>query len=300
MSLEKRRESKEKQREKNLEVSSFRRVDFTPLQYIKEEKGESQIEPESLIEDLTEIEVDVLNIAEDILKLKRYDADFEIDVASEAELGKFPIIEKLYAKSIAKLAYKKGYSKEEIFLAIRSLEDKSWIVTKERRTKLEILNNKKLAKILEFIKKNPGIHARDEKIEEKLGITRTPFLKHIMTLERFKLIRSKRIGKSLHYFLADVPEDYDKFKVIFINPLIPKLIEEIFKEEGISISKIGEILEVYSGTIQYHMKKLKELDLVKSVKTIKNQKIHMVNIELLKRFNEFFDEPDFSKLLNGL
>ena len=300
MSLEKRRDSKEKQREKNLEVSSFRRVDFTPLQYIKEEKGESQIEPEPLTEDLTEIEVDVLNIAEDILKLKRYDADFEIDVASEAELGKFPIIEKLYAKSIAKLAYKKGYSKEEIFLAIRSLEDKSWIVTKERRTKLEILNNEKLAKILEFIKENPGIHARDKKIEEKLGITRTPFLKHIMTLERFKLIRSKKIGKSLHYFLADVPEDYDKFKVVFINPLIPKLIEEIFKEEGISISKIGEILEVYSGTIQYHMKKLKDLDLVKSIKTIKNQKIHVVNIELLKRFNDFFDEPDFSKLLNGL
>ena len=300
MSLEKKRESKEKQREKELEVSSFRRADFTPLQDVKIEKRELQIVPEPLIDDLTEIEVDVLDIAKHILKLKRYDADFEIDVASEAELQKFPIIEKLYAKSIAKLAYKKGYSKEEIFLAIRSLEDKSWIVTKERRTKLEILNNDKLAKILEFIKNNPGIHARDGKVEEELGITRTPFLKHIMTLERFKLIRSKKIGKSLHYFLADLPEDYDKFKVVFTNPLIPKIIEEIFKEEGIAISKIGEILEVYTGTVQYHLKKLKTLDLVKSVKTQKNQKIQVINIELLKKFNEFFDEPDFSKLLNGL
>ncbi len=301
MSLEKRKEPKEKRRKIELEGSSFRRVDFTPLQDVKaKKKKELQIEPEPLIEELTEIEVDVLNIAKDILKLKRYDADFEIDISSEEELQKFPIIEKLYAKSIAKLAYKKGYSKEEIFLAIRSLEEKSWIVTKERRTKLEILNNDKLAKILEFIKENPGIHARDEKVEEELGITRTPFLKHIMTLERFKLIRSKRIGKSLHYFLADIPEDYDKFKVVFTNPLIPKLIEAFFKEEGISISKIGEGLDVYSGTVQYHLKKLKELDLVKSVKTQKNQKIHVVNIELLTKFNEFFDEPDFSKLLNGL
>ena len=301
MSLEKRKEPREKQRKKELEGSSFRRVDFTPLQDVKEEKKkELQVEAGPLIEELTEIEVDVLNIAKEILKLKRYDADFEIDVANEAELQKFPIIEKLYAKSIAKLAYKKGYSKEEIFLAIRSLEEKSWIVTKERRTKLEILNNDKLAKILEFIKNNPGIHARDDKVEEELGITRTPFLKHIMTLERFKLIRSKRIGKSLHYFLADIPEDYDKFKVIFTNPLIPKLIEAFFREEGISISKIGEGLDVYSGTVQYHLKKLKELDLVKSVKTQKNQKIHVVNIELLTKFNEFFDEPDFSKLLNGL
>jgi len=300
MSLEKRKETKENRVEKELEGSSFRRLDFTPLQDLevkKKKKGKAQIEPES---ELNVIEKDVLNIAQDILKLKRYDADFDINLSSEAELQKFPIIEKLYAKSIAKLAYKKGYSKEEIFISIRSLEEKNWIVTNERRTKLEILNNEKLVKILKFIEENPGIHARNKKVEEELEITRTPFLKHIMTLERFKLIRSKKIGKSLHYFLADVPEDYDKYKVIFSNPLIPKIIEEIFKDEGIAISRIGEILDVYSGTIQYYMKKLKDLDLIKSVKTQKEEKIHVVNVELLSRFNEFFGEPDFSKLLKGL
>jgi DNA-binding MarR family transcriptional regulator len=300
MSLEKRRETKENKVEKELEGSSFRRLDFTPLQDTRIKKKKQIEEQVAPVTELTLIEKDVLNVAQDILKLKRYDADFDIDLSSEAELQKFPIIEKLYAKSIAKLAYRKGYSKEDIFLTIRGLEEKNWIVTNERRTKLEILNNEKLVKILEFIEENPGIHARNEKIEEELGITRTPFLKHIMTLERFKLIRSKRIGKSLHYFLAEVPEDYDKYKVIFSNPLIPKIIEEIFKDEGIAISKIGEILEVYSGTIQYYMKKLKELDLIKSVKTQKEEKIHVVNVELLTRFNDFFGEPDFSKLLSGL
>jgi len=300
MSLEKKRKSKENNEEKGLEGSSFRRLDFTPLQKVEIKKKKKVKDKDPTIEDLTEIEKDVLNIAQDILKLKRYDADFDIDVSSEAELQKFPIIEKLYAKSIAKLAYKKGYSKEEIFLTIRSLEEKNWIVTKERRTKLEILNNEKLAKILKFIEKNPGIHARNEKITEELEITRTPFLKHIMTLERFKLIRSKKIGKSLHFFLADVPEDYDKYKVVFSNPMIPKIIEEIFKDENIAISKIGEILDVYSGTIQYHMKKLKDLELIKSVKTQKAEKIHVINVELLTRFNEFFDEPDFTNLLKGL
>jgi len=300
MSLEKKRKTKENKVEKELEGSSFRRLDFTPLQDPKIKKRKQVKDKDTTIEDLTEIEKDVLSIAQNILKLKRYDADFDIDVSSEAELQKFPIIEKLYAKSIAKLAYKKGYSKEEIFLTIRSLEEKNWIVTKERRTKLEILNNEKLVKILKFIEENPGIHARNEKIEEELEITRTPFLKHIMTLERFKLVRSKKVGKSLHFFLADVPEDYDKYKVIFSNPMIPKIIEEIFKDENIAISKIGEILDVYSGTIQYHMKKLKALDLVKPVTTQKAEKIHVINVELLTRFNEFFDEPDFSKLLKGL
>jgi ribosomal protein S25 len=296
MSLERRKEPKENENKKMLEESSFRKVDFTPLEI----KEYMEPEVEEIAEELSEIEIDVLDIAEEILKLKRYDADFDLEIETEAELQKYPIIEKLYAKCIAKLAYKKGYSKEEIFLAIRSLEEKSWIVTNERRTKLEILQNEKLMEILNFIRDNPGIHARDERIEKELNITRTPFLKHVMTLENFKLIRSKKIGKTLHYFLDEMPEDFDKYRVIFTNDLIPQIIEEIFKEETISISGIGEKLDVYPGTIQYHFKKLKKLDLVKSVKNQKNEKIHLVNIELLKTYNKFFKEPDFSKLLKGL
>ena len=173
-------------------------------------------------------------------------------------------------------------------------------MTNERRTKLEILTNEKLEKILNFIKNNPGIHARNDKIEKELNITRTPFLKHVMTLERFNLIRSKKIGKSLHYFLSDVPEDYDKFKIIFLNPLIPKLLEEIFKDESVTVSKIGENLDMYSGTILYHINKLKDLNLVKSAKNQSGKKIFLVNIELLKKYNDFFKEPDFSRLLQGL
>ena len=225
MSLEKKREPRGDKEKKNLQESSFRRLDFRPIQEISEIEKE-EVKTKEIVEELSEIEKDVLEIAKDILKLKRYGTEFEIE--SEAQIQKYPIIEKLYAKCIAKLSYNKGYSKEELFLAIRNLEEKNWIVTNERRTKLEILSNKKLVNILNFIKDNPGIHARDNKVEEDLKITRTPFLKHVMTLERFKLIRSKKIGKTLHYFMANLPEDHDKFKVIFLNPLIPNILEEIF------------------------------------------------------------------------
>ncbi|MHA2392933.1 MAG: winged helix-turn-helix transcriptional regulator [Promethearchaeota archaeon] len=297
MSLERRREVKKQKEKDNLEDSSFRRLNFTPLE-LEEEVKEKQPSKGQLVEELTEIEKDVLSIAKEILKLKRYDAEFEIE--TESQIQKYPIIEKLYAKCIAKLSYRKGYSKEEIFLAIRNLEEKTWIVTNERRTKLEILTNEKLVTIMNFIKENPGIHARDEKIEGVLHITRTPFLKHVMTLERFNLIRSKKIGKSLHYFLTDVPSDYDQFKIVFLNELIPKLLEEIFKDETITVSKIGEILSIYPGTILYHINKLKELNLVRSTKNKAGKKIFLVNFELLKKYNEFFREPDFSLLLQGL
>jgi len=297
MSLEKRRDTKDSEKKKVLDESTFRQTDFTPLQKRDPKKEESET---VLIEgELTEIEKEVLDIAKDILKLKRYEAEFEIE-DGVAQIQKYPIIEKLYAKCISKLSYSKGYSKEEIFLAIRNLEVKNWIVTSERRTKAEVLENQKLSNILEFIRRNPGIHARDDKVENELKITRTPFLKHIMTLERFKLIRSKKIGKSLHYFAINIPEDLDKYKVIFLNPLIPKIVEELFKDETIQISKMGENLDIYSGTIQYHVNKLKELDLLKSSKNQSGKKIHLINIELLKNYNKLFDEPNFTKLLQGL
>jgi len=287
-----------------MENSSFRQTDFTPLGQnivVKEEKEDDEEYTEiSIVDDLTEIELDVLDVAKEVLKLKRYDAEFEIEAERE-KIQKYPIIEKLYAQCIGKLSYRKGYSKEDIFLAIRTLEEKNWIVTNERRTKLEILTNEKLVNILDFIKRHPGIHARDKRVENELKISRTPFLKHIMTLERFKLIRSKKIGKSLHYFLVDVPDDYDKLKVIFLNPLIPQILEEIFKDEAISISKMAELLEIYSGTLQYHIKKLIELNLLKSTKNSKtNKKIHLANFELFKEYNKFFKEPDFSILLQGI
>ncbi|MHA2034796.1 MAG: winged helix-turn-helix transcriptional regulator [Promethearchaeota archaeon] len=297
MSLEKRREVKKQNEKELLKDSSFRRLDFSPLQDLKEPK-KKKLKEEQIVEELTEIEKDVLDIAKNILKLKRYDAEFEVE--SEGQIQKYPIIEKLYAKCIAKLSYKKGYSKEEIFLAIRGLEEKTWIVTNERRTKLEILTNEKLVNILNFIKENPGIHARDEKVEEVLKITRTPFLKHVMTLERFNLIRSKRIGKTLHYFLHEIPEDYDRFKIVFLNSLILQILEEIFREETVTVSKIGETLEIYPGTILYHLNKLKDLNLVRSTKNKAGKKIFLVNVELLKVYNDFFKEPDFSKLLQGL
>jgi len=297
MSLERKRELKKPKEKEKLKESSFRRLDFNPLQEVKELE-KKKIEAEQIVEELTEIEKDVLDIAKTILKLKRYDSEFEVE--SESLIQKYPIIEKLYAKCIAKLSYKKGYSKEEIFLTIRTLDEKNWIVTKERRTKLEILTNEKLVKILNFIDDNPGIHARDQKIEKELKITRTPFLKHVMTLERFNLIRSKKIGKSLHYFLTDVPSDYDQLKIIFLNSLIPKILVEIFKNETVAVSKIGEILDIYPGTILYHLNKLKALNLVRSTKNKAGKKIFLVNFELIKMYNNFFKEPDFSILLQGL
>ncbi len=231
------------------------------------------------------------------MKLKRYNIEFSIK--SESDILKYPIIEELYAKCIGKLTYNKGYGKEEIFLAIRQLEQEKWITTNERRTKLEILKDKKFRNVLQFIEKHPGIHARDDKIESLLEMKRTTFLYYIMTLERFKLIRSKKVGKRLHYFIEDVPEDYDKIKAIFLDPVYFKVIIEVFKNALIKNQEIAEACKISLNVAQHHVSKLNKLNLLKKIKEDSGRSKKVLNVGLLKKYNEYFKEPNFLKLLKG-
>jgi len=101
------------------------------------------------IDQLSKIEKDVLAIAEEIFKLKKYDTNFSIK--NKLDIERYPIIGQLYATCVSKLHYRKGYSKEQIFLGIRNLENEGWIVSEGRRTKLEILNDDNYKKVIEFI-----------------------------------------------------------------------------------------------------------------------------------------------------
>ena len=129
------------------------------------ESSEESISEESHLEteefdasrtDLTELERGVLEIAEEILKMKRYEAKLEID----REEMMNPLADKLFATCVARLFYSKGYSKSEIFLTIKELEQKNWIVTGQRRTCQEILENEIMQGILQLIEESPGIRCK--------------------------------------------------------------------------------------------------------------------------------------------
>ena len=92
---------------------------------------------DELLSELTPIETDVLGVAKEILKLKKYPAEISVE---RVELMS-PIVDKIYAKCIARFENQKGYKKEAIFSAIKNLEAKKWIITNQRTTKAEILKN---------------------------------------------------------------------------------------------------------------------------------------------------------------
>jgi predicted transcriptional regulator len=236
-------------------------------------------------EQLQPLEKEVLEIAKEILKLKRFDADVAVKRLEYIS----PLMEELLSKCVAKLTYTKGYSKEDIFKAIQTLEKGKWLVSAQRRTKQEVLESPVLQGILKFIHDHPGTHARDPLIESELKITRNPFIKHVMVLESFELIRTKKIGRTQNYFGATIPEIFDDFVVLFANPLVPQIIQLLLKNPMLTLSDLAREVGVYHGAIQYHLKSLMNMNIL-----FKNDNNYTVNRELLRRYNSLHKIPPFA------
>ena len=258
---------------------------------------------DELLSELTPIETDVLGVAKEILKLKKYPAEISVE---RVELMS-PMVDKIYAKAIARFENQKGYKKDAIFSAIQSLESKKWIITAQRTTKADILKNPIKKEILTFIQKHPGIHARDSKIEENLHITRNPFIKHMATLEAFALIRSSKIGSTLNYFPADLPDVFDDLAVLFQNDIVTEIIHS-FIGKHMTLMELAEKIGVYHRAIQYHIKTLlqhsvlleieaTEVSLAPGEKIDSRRKYYRVNSGLLERYNRLFKIPPFVEWL---
>ncbi len=239
-------------------------------------------------ENLSVLEKDILDIAKTILKKKKYNSKLEMERVETMT----PLMEQLFSKCIARLTHTRGFSKESIFNCIKGLMDKKWIVTEQRRTRREILQATTLKNVLNFIHEHPGTHARDTQIETELHITRNPSIKHVIVLEAFGLVRSKKIGRTQNYFLENVPEIFDDFVVLFLNPLVTNILMILIKEK-VGLSEVARRLGVYHGAIQYHIKNLIKMNLI-----TKDGNIMNVNTELLRSYNDLFKVPPFGKVIS--
>jgi predicted transcriptional regulator len=228
-------------------------------------------------EDLTDIEKDVLRVARDSLKKKR----FEVEISFEPLT---PMVEKIVGDCLAKYQAQKGYAKDTIINTLKALEDQRWIVTAERRTKDEILGDDLYQDIIKFLESYPGTHARDERVQQQLGITRNPFLKHILVLDRFQLIQKRKFGKLWNFFALSFKEDEKiaELVVVLYNDIVRQLIRLLIKNPGATLVELARniIPPVYHGAIQYHLKKLEELGFV-----INDGKNRSVNAGMLARYN---------------
>ncbi len=135
-----------------------------------------------------------------------------------------------------------------------------------------VLENENRNQIIDFILKEPGIHFNE--LLRKTNLAAGNLVWHLDILETYKIIGKKRIGNFVAYFPY-----YDKNPVSNIDLKLRKskltleVLKIIERKPGIWNSVISKQLKVDHKTIQYHVNKLMDLNLINVRKEGRKKKL---------------------------
>jgi len=181
--------------------------------------------------------------------------------------------------SIAILISKKDYFQ---YLKTRTIP----IEKGAHRLSLEdVLENENRNKIIDLILKEPGIHFNE--LLRKTEIAAGNLVWHLDILETYKVVGKKRIGNFIAYFPY-----YQKNPISNLDLKLSKskltlsILEMIEKEPGLWNSVITKHFKVDHKTIQYHINKLKDLNLIQFRSEGRKKKI-FPNLE-----SDYFNNKD--------
>ncbi|MHA1509117.1 MAG: hypothetical protein ACTSO6_10490 [Promethearchaeota archaeon] len=181
--------------------------------------------------------------------------------------------------SIAILISKKDYFQ---YLKTRTIP----IEKGAHRLSLEdVLENENRNKIIDLILKEPGIHFNE--LLRKTEIAAGNLVWHLDILETYKVVGKKRIGNFIAYFPY-----YQKNPISNIDLKLSKskltlgILEMIEKEPGLWNSIITKHFKVDHKTIQYHINKLNDLNLIHFRSEGRKKKIYP-NLE-----SDYFNNKD--------
>jgi len=126
----------------------------------------------------------------------------------------------------------------------------------------ELLENDKRRAIYEEIQDNPGVNLRG--LAEGLDLAWGTLLHHLRKLEDNHLITSDRYGKYRRFFLngSTYSEDEQERLAALSTPSTARVAEYILENPGANQSEIGDAIGVTASTILFHVRRLKEVDLV--------------------------------------
>jgi DNA-binding transcriptional ArsR family regulator len=137
----------------------------------------------------------------------------------------------------------------------------------------QVLENENRGKIIDLILKKPGIHFNE--LLREMDIAAGNLVWHLDILETYKVVGKKRIGNFVAYFpyyeknpLSNIDLKLQKSKLTL------EILEMIEREPGIWNNFITKKMKVDHKTIQYHIDKLIELDLINFKKEGRKKKIY--------------------------
>ena len=118
--------------------------------------------------------------------------------------------------------------------------------------------------IYDFISDNPGLHMRE--VSRRIAVPKTTLGYHLNYLEKRGLIKRETEGRCIRYYVANKIGSRDK-KILSIlrkdttRNIVLYLLFHVYSSQ---IDLSGS-LEKHTSTIEFHLKKLLELDIIKPV-----------------------------------
>jgi len=173
----------------------------------------------------------------------------------------------------------------EIYKIVYSLVQRKVLVPGSTLTRDEILENSTRTSILKIVQTNPGIHVRE--LGQKIEVNNSVVRSHLKVLEAFNYIRRKNYlnPKITLLFTKEFPEKYDDYFVIWKNETDRQIIQLLLHEK-LNISDLSLQLNVHHSTIQYHLEKLFNFNML--LKQLDGQSIKFTfNTKKLEDLDEF-------------
>ena len=114
------------------------------------------------------------------------------------------------------------------------------------------------AKLLSYITNNPGLHVPE--LGRRLKLSKRQMRNAISTLEKEKKIFFEYVGRYKLLFPMSMKGEW---RPKFLNPKMREIAEIIRNDPGITSQDIAEKKGVKRQTVLYHLKKLKEMGIIK-------------------------------------
>lgn len=138
------------------------------------------------------------------------------------------------------------------------------IVEGNKLTYQDVLTNPLRAQIVEHVTNNPGCHVRG--IRRAMSIDNATSEWHLKMLEKFGYLRSKRFGKFLAYFPVSLPEsDYDEILCSIRQETTWRVLQDVYSAPQSSLNDISQHLAIDHSSIEYHVNKLLNLNVISTV-----------------------------------
>ncbi len=138
-------------------------------------------------------------------------------------------------------------------------------------------------RILQFIQNNPGCHLR--KIREMIGISQGTVQYHTDRLEKMGRITSTRSGLYKYYFPVGVFENNQKeILQVLSQETARRILMFIVEEQAPTQTEIVNSIEISASSVNWHIRRLIELKLVKEIKEGKYKRYQLEDRKVSSKY----------------